>query len=468
MTSRASLLVVDDDPVTLDLMREVLAGEGYDVEAAGTGHEALRLCRARPFDLVLTDVRMPGMSGVELMRAVKAELPETVFVVMTAFGNIDTAIAVVREGGYDYLSKPFKMEDVRMVVRRALEQQRLRRENAHLRTELVEKFRLDQMIGRSAPMQELYKTIARTAASRSTVLLLGESGTGKEMAARAIHFNGPRAREKFVTVNCGAIPEPLMESELFGHVRGAFTGAVASREGLFEEADRGTIFLDEVGELSLNVQAKLLRVLQEHEVKRVGGNETLTVDVRVIAATNRDLAAETREGRFREDLFYRLSVVALTMPPLRQRREDIPLLCQHFLDKCRAAGTGLGVEGISRQAMDLMAQHDWPGNVRELENVIERAVALTSNRFLAVDDLPPHMRHAGPGGERLPAAPDAPEELLTLREVQRRHILRVLSAHGGNKSQAAQALGISRRTLIRVAQRFGLQAELGDDEGATS
>ncbi|HVP39751.1 MAG TPA: sigma-54 dependent transcriptional regulator [Candidatus Saccharimonadales bacterium] len=458
MPSRAAILVVDDDPVTLDLMREVLDAEGYRVLTARSGAEALELCRGSAFNLVLSDVRMPGMTGVELMRAVRHESPETVFIVMTAFGTMETAIEAIREGGYDYLSKPFKMEDVRLAVRRALEQQRLQRENAYLRAELAEKFRLDQVVGRSAPMQELFKSIARAAASRSTVLLLGESGTGKEMAARAIHFNGPRAREKFVTVNCGAIPEPLMESELFGHVRGAFTGAVASRAGLFEEADRGTIFLDEVGELSLNVQSKLLRVLQEHEVKRVGSNDTLIVDARVIAASNRDLATETREGRFREDLFYRLSVVTFTLPALRERREDIPLLCQHFLEKCRMAGTGQAVEGISRETMDLMMAYDWPGNVRELENVIERAVALTSNRFLAVDDLPPHLRTR--------AAPEAgagPEEQLTLREVERRHILRVLKACGGNKTQAAQVLGISRRTLIRVAQRFGLAGELAEE-----
>ncbi|MBI5835700.1 MAG: sigma-54-dependent Fis family transcriptional regulator [Candidatus Eisenbacteria bacterium] len=459
MPSRASLLVVDDDPVTLDLMREVLAGEGYEVSTARAGREALELCASRPFELVLTDVQMPGMSGLELLRAVRATAPETVFIVMTAFGNIDTAMEVVREGGYDYLSKPFKMEAVRLAVRRALEQQRLRRENTILRSELADKFRLDQLIGRSQPMQELYLTIARAAASRSTVLLQGESGTGKEMAARAIHFNGPRAGAKFVTVNCGAIPEPLMESELFGHVRGAFTGAVAGRSGLFEEADGGTLFLDEVGELSLGVQAKLLRVLQEHEVKRVGGNETIRVDVRVIAATNRDLARETREGRFREDLFYRLSVVTLTMPPLRDRREDIPQLCQHFLEKCRRSGSGQAVEGISRVTMERLVDHAWPGNVRELEDVIERAVARTGNRYLSLDDLPRHIASLG----EAPPSEATPVESLTLREVQRRHIQRVLAAHGGNKTQAAQALGISRRTLIRVAQRFGLEGSLVDE-----
>ncbi len=464
MARRASLMVVDDDPVTLELMGEVLSGEGYHVTLARTGDEALRLCGKEHFDLVLTDVRMPGISGVELLRAVKQTSPDTVFVVMTAFGTMDTAIQVIREGGYDYLSKPFKMDEVRLVVKRAIEQQHLKRDHAEEPEALAGKFSLDLMIGRSSPMQQLYKTIARTSQARSTVLLQGESGTGKELVARAIHFNGPRAQAPFVTVNCGAIPEPLLESELFGHVKGAFTGAVASRRGLFEEANTGTIFLDEVGELNVGVQAKLLRVLQEHEIKRVGGNETVQVDVRVIAATNRDLEEETRAARFREDLYYRLSVVTLTIPPLRDRPEDIPLLAEHFLNKCRSSGTGPQVEGISPDTMALLHGYDWPGNVRELENVIERAVALTSNRFLSVEDLPARIcerRHGHP----VSAAPAAggPVEMVSLRDVEKRHILQVLRALGGNKTRAAEVLGISRRTLIRVAQRFGLEAEMKEE-----
>src|SRR5512136_1277809 len=329
----AHLLVVDDDPVTLNLLKEVLTKEGYRVTTALSGEEAVRLGTDTLFDLVITDVRMGEMDGMDVLRSFKKISPETTVIVITGFGSIETAIEAIREGAYDYISKPFKLDEIKLTIQRALEQRRLVQENKHYRRELLDKYQFKNVIGRTPQMFQVYKTIAKVADTKSTVLLYGERGTGKELVARSIHYNSQRNNRPFIPVDCASLVETLIESELFGHVRGAFTGALIAKKGLFEEADGGTIFLDEVGNLSLSMQSKLLRFLQEHEIKRVGGTESIKVDVRVIAATNQPLEPLVKNGKFREDLFDRLNVVTITLPPLRERREDIPLLANHFLRK---------------------------------------------------------------------------------------------------------------------------------------
>jgi len=369
---------------------------------------------------------------------------------MTAFGSIETAIRAIKEGAYDYVSKPFKLDEIKLTLQRALEQRRLVEENIHFRQELITKYKLENIVGRSPQMLQVYKTIARVAESRSTVLVTGESGTGKELIARAIHFNSPRAARPFVAVDCSSLAETLLESELFGHVRGAFTGAVAAKKGLFEEADRGTCFLDEIGDISLAMQAKLLRVLQEHEIKRVGGTETIKIDVRIVAATNQNLEALVTEKKFREDLFYRLNVVSIHLPSLRERPEDVPLLADHFLRKY-ASQNNKPVSRISPEAMDLMVRHRWPGNVRELENVIERAATLSGTNLILPEDLPRRLQME-PAQMSLSSLPSR----MPLSELEKLYIQKVLEETGGNKKKAADILGIDRRTLYRMATRLGL------------
>jgi DNA-binding NtrC family response regulator len=397
---------------------------------------------------------MPDRDGLEVLRALKRLAPETIVIMMTAFGSIETAIEAIKEGAYDYISKPFKLDEVRLTVKRALDHKRLLKENIRFRQELRERYQLENIVGRSHSMLEVYKVIARVASSSSTVLIQGESGTGKELVARAIHYNSPWADSPFVVVDCGALTETLLESELFGHVRGAFTGAVASKKGLLEDADGGTCFLDEVGGIARTLQAKLLRFLQEREIKRVGSTDVVRLNVRVIAATNRDLEALVREGTFREDLFYRLSVVAIPLPPLRERKDDIPLLAEHFLAKYTRQNKKQ-ISHISPEATVLLCEHDWPGNVRELEHVIERGVALTGSPVLLPDDLPAKLRkEAGEGASSA--------QSLTLRELEKQHIQRMLRVARGNRSLTAQLLGVHRRTLYRLAERY--QIDLGPGE----
>jgi DNA-binding NtrC family response regulator len=369
---------------------------------------------------------------------------------MTAFGSIETAIRAIKEGAYDYVSKPFKLEEIKLTIHRALEQSRLFRENLQYRQELITKYKIENIVGRSPQMLQVYKTIARVAESRSTVLISGESGTGKELVARAIHFNSLRASKPFVAVDCGSLAETLLESELFGHVRGAFTGAVISKKGLFEEADGGTCFLDEVGDISLSMQAKLLRVLQEHEIKRVGGTETIKIDVRIVAATNKNLEELVAEKKFREDLFYRLNVVFIHLPSLRERAEDIPLLADHFLRKY-AVENAKPVSQISQEALEHLARYGWPGNVRELENVIERAVTLSHHSIILPEDLPRRLtvEPAEDSSRSLPSH-------IPLSELEKLYLQKVLEETGGNKKKAAAILGIDRRTLYRMAARYGL------------
>ncbi|MFQ5657253.1 MAG: sigma-54-dependent transcriptional regulator [Candidatus Methylomirabilales bacterium] len=457
MSSDAKILVVDDDSVACDLLREVLSKEGCEVDVAGGGQEAVMKGKEAFFDIVLVDVRMPDVDGLDVLRAFRGASPETIVIVMTAFGSIESAIEAIKEGAYDYVSKPFKIEEIKITIRRVLERRRLLQENLRFRYELKERYRFERIVGSSSRMLEVYKAVARVAPSRSTVLIRGESGTGKELIAKAIHYNSPRSDHPFVAIDCGALVETLLESDLFGHVKGAFTGAISPRRGLFEQAHGGTCFLDEIGDMSLNTQAKLLRVLEEHEIRRVGGGGSLMVDVRVVAATNKDLEAMVHKGKFREDLYYRLNVVSMALPPLRERREDISLLAAHFLRKY-AEENNKAISHISLEAVALLEEYDWPGNVRELENAIERAVALTSNPVLLPEDLPTRLKKEDLEGPRR----DLLTQPLTLRELERRHIERVLRGVKGNKKLAAELLGINRKTLYRMAKRYGV--DLGPGE----
>jgi DNA-binding NtrC family response regulator len=443
----ARLLIVDDDPVALDLLREVLSKEGYEVVSALSGEEAISRGSENFFDVIISDVRMGEKDGMDVLRSFKKTSPETAVIMITAFGSIDTAIEAIREGAFDYISKPFKLEEIKITVRRALEQRRLLRENQYYRQELLEKYQFKNVIGRTPQMFQVYKTIARVADTKSTILLYGERGTGKELVARSIHYNSQRSDRPFVTVDCASLVETLMESELFGHVRGAFTGALQAKRGLFEEADGGTLFLDEVGNLSLSTQAKLLRFLQEYEIKRVGGTENIKVDVRVIAATNQFLEPLVKSGNFREDLFDRLNVVPISLPPLREKKEDIPLLIIHFLQKSSEENRKQ-ISYISPEALDILTQYSWPGNVRELRHTIERAVVLSTQPIILPEDLPKKMLEEVKGKEI-----QFPEELLPLREVERRYVLKVLRETKGNKKKASEILGIDRTTLYRILEK---------------
>lgn len=464
MDGEPTILVVDDDAVACDLLVEVLQKEGYKVEAVTSGQEAITKGQARHFDVVLTDMRMGEVDGLAVLRAFRERSPDTAIVLLTAFGSMEGAIEAIRQGAYDYLAKPFKKEEIKLVVRRSLDHSRLLRENARFKEELRDRQELSPLVGSSPAMLEVYKLVAKVSQGRSTVLLEGESGTGKELIARAIHANGPRRDRPFVPVNCAALPDTLLESELFGHERGAFTGAVGAKAGLFETADDGTIFLDEIGDVGSMMQVKLLRVLQEQELRRVGGTNALKVNVRIITATNRDLAKMVKEGRFREDLYYRLNVVRIVLPPLRERREDIPMLAHHFLRRF-AKVNGYAIGGFVPETMGLLERYGWPGNVRELENVVERAVSLAHGPLIMPDDLPELVR-TGPLASTAtedPSRAGQDQAHLTLDEVEKRHLIRVLKETAGNKVKAAKILGIDRRTLYRMAERFGL--DLGEDPG---
>jgi two-component system response regulator AtoC len=395
---------------------------------------------------------MPDLDGLQVMRRLASVQPGTPVLILTAFATVDTAIEAIREGAYDYLSKPFRMEEVKIAVRRTLEARRLTRENAQYRQELDERYRMQNLIGQSPAMVEVYKLVARVARLDTTVLIEGETGTGKELVARAIHYASHRAHQPFVVVDCTALPEGLFESELFGHERGAFTGALSARRGLFETASGGSCFLDEIGELSPALQAKLLRALQEQAVRRVGGNDWILVNVRIIAATNRDLAKRVDEGAYRRDLYYRLNVVSIALPPLRERSEDIPLLAQHFFDKyARAAGKP--PKELGPQTLALLSTYHWPGNVRELENAIERAVALSSSAVIMPEDLPAALRADS-------AAPlVVPTPRMTLEDVKRWYVSKVLEDVGGNKVRAAEILGVDRGTLYRILKRQAVDAD---------
>lgn len=447
-----SILVVDDEPEMRALLQDVLQEAGYRVSVSDGGREALRRLSEDDYGVVLTDLRMKGMQGIELLTEIKRTAPEINVILMTAFGSVETAIEAMKQGAYDYLIKPIKNEELLRVTERAIREAALRREVGRLRREVLKEYSFHQILGKSKAMREVFDLIRRVAASPTNVLITGESGTGKELAAKAIHYNSDRREGPFVPVNCAAIPEALLESELFGHVKGAFTDAKTDKRGLFEEAQRGTLFLDEISELPLTLQAKLLRAIQEREIRRVGATRAVSVDVRIIAATNLTLAEEVKAKRFREDLFYRLNVIEIRLPPLRERREDIPLLVEAFLRKC-AEASRKEVCGMTESALALLMDYAWPGNVRELENVIERAVTLARGEKIAPEDLPPAIQ--GSRGERR-VLDEAAERTLPLADVEKEYILRILEKTGGNKYQAAHVLGIDRKTLYR---------KLGEIEG---
>ena len=451
-----TLLVVDDDVAMRQMLASLFRDRGFQVREAASAGEALDLAREADFGVVLTDVRMPGRSGIELIGELHRLRPETPAIVMTAFGSIDAAVEAMRAGAFDYIAKPFEPEVVMFAVDRALQQRALEDENRRLRRAVDRTSAFGDLIGTSPAMQEIFALIRKIAHGRSSVLITGESGTGKEVVARTLHFHGSRADKPFIPINCTAIPEGLLESELFGHVRGAFTGAHASKQGLFEKANGGTLFLDEIGDMGLSLQGKLLRVIQDREIRPVGGTQSLKVDVRIVAATNKDLAAEIEEGRFREDLFYRLNVIPLNIPPLRERPEDIPALVEHFVRK-HADGTR---RTVSPEAMQRLVACAWKGNARELENVIERSLALSDAPELGAADLP--LGAVAPPLDAPPTAGflrAAGERRLSLREVEERYIEEILRLAGGNKVRAARILGIDRKTLYRRAERSAREVQ---------
>jgi len=442
-----AILVVDDDASALKALMQVLRKESDRVEGASSASEGLKRLEREPVDLVITDIRMERMDGMELMREIQSRWPGIPVIVMTGFASIDTAIRSIHEGAYDYISKPYEVDDLRLTVRRALERSRLTKENLELRQNLAEEWDHSiQMIGMSPQMIDVYKRIARVAPTGTTVLVEGESGSGKEMVARAIHANSDRKANPFVALNCGALAETLLETELFGHVKGAFTGAAYAKQGLFEAANKGTIFLDEIGETSAHMQTRLLRVLEEREVQRVGSTERTPVDIRVIAATNHPLLQLVSEGKFREDLYYRLNVVVITVPPLRDRLTDLPLLFDHFLKRhSRKINRTVAVHS---EVLTMLSGYTWPGNVRELENMVERAVTLNTSGILTSADFEEHLKTSKPA----PAAFSG--ELVPLEEIERRYTAHVISRCNGNMTRAAEILQIDRRTLYRMIERF--------------
>ncbi|MSP62480.1 MAG: sigma-54-dependent Fis family transcriptional regulator [Myxococcales bacterium] len=463
--SRGSVLVVDDERSMRDFLRIYLTRSGYDVTTAADVTAARAAIAGREFDLVITDLQMPDGSGLEVLATARGRAAWTQVIVVTAFATHETAIAALKQGAYDYLTKPFKIDEIGVVVDRALEKRQLLRQNVELRETLSQRFRLDRMVGKSEPMQRVFDLLRKVAPARTTILLTGESGTGKEIVARALHHlaSEPRSSGPFIAVNCGAIPDALLESELFGHVKGAFTGAASEKRGLFEEASGGTLLLDEIGELSGAMQVKLLRALQERKVKPVGANIEREVDVRMVAATHRDLEAEVERGGFRRDLFYRLNVVQIHLPPLHARREDIPLLVDHFLRK-HAAALGHPVDGIEPAALRVLCDYDYPGNVRELENIIERAVTLESGAVItraSLPDLAPRRR-AAPGVSAVTFPDEGIDLDAVIGEIERDLLQKALDRSGGVRKKAAKLLKITFRSLRYRLAKLGV--DLGDDE----
>jgi two-component system response regulator PilR (NtrC family) len=456
-----NILVVDDEEVLQDVLGLLLRKEGFRVLPARTGEDALMLLDREAVDLVLLDLMLPGMSGMEVLRQIRRRDTDQVIIIITAYSSVEGAIEAMREGAFHYIPKPFKNEEVLLTIRKALDQRRLASENRQLKEQLERRYGLDNLIGKSPAMQQVFDLVRLAAPSKSNILILGESGTGKELVAKAIHHHSRRAGGPFVTVNSGSMPPDLLESTLFGHVKGAFTGAIATKKGLFEVADDGSIFFDEIGNIPLETQAKLLRVMQEKEFMRLGGVDTITVDVRIIAATNADLEHLVADGSFREDLYYRLNVITIHLPPLRERTEDIPPLARHFL-QVYSAENDKQVAEIAPAAMQRLMDYRWPGNVRELENAIERAVVLSISESVDVDLLPPAVRNGTGGGGQLPAGA-LPDEGVSFWDAvngyERQLIVRALRASGGVQKRAAEMLQVKPTTLHEMMKRLSITAD---------
>lgn len=463
---KARILVVDDEESIREFLEIMLRKEGYEITCAEDGQKALDLIKKKSFDLVISDLQMPNMSGLELLKQVKDIYPDMLYMMITAFGTTETAVEAMKLGAYDYLTKPFKIDEVRINIANALRSLNLEVENRTLKKELKAEYSFQNLVGNSESMHRIYEMIRRVSQTPTNVLITGESGTGKEMVAKAIHYNGPLKDQPFVTVNCGAIPESLMESEMFGHKKGSFTGAVADKSGLFEVADGGSLFLDEVGELPLTIQVKLLRAIQERVIRRVGATDDTKVDVRIIAATNRNLEDMVKKGEFRQDLFYRLNVINIKTPSLRERSDDIPLLAGHFLKKYNDR-LGKNIGGISADAMELLKRYDYPGNVRELENIIERTVALESGATILPESLPPFVNT--PSGRKLASSneiqvtADGLDLDRIMGQIEKELLIKAIHTAGGVKKKAAKLLNITFRSMRYRVEKYSL-GSLGDDD----
>ncbi len=456
MSKQGLIHIIDDEPIIHEVLGDLLTSEGYAVELSRSGEEALEKHASGSFDLVLLDLLMPGMQGIEVLEKMKKNDPLAVVIIITAYASVESAISAMKKGAYDYIQKPFKHDELLLTIQRALEHKKLLDENIRLKDELKRKYSFESIIGKSRVMESVFETIKASAPTRSTILIQGESGTGKELVARAIHLNSDRSTAPFIIVNSGSLPPDLLESHLFGHVKGAFTGAVSDKKGLFEAADKGTIFFDEISSLNLETQAKLLRVLQDREFMRLGGTTTMKVDVRVIAATNTDLQDLIKEKRFRQDLYFRLNVIKIELPPLRERKEDIPLLVKHFLDVYSRENNKEIIE-VSEEVMEILDNYDWPGNIRELENLIERAVVLTKKKVITREDLPAFFFDSGDGEEMSPSGASNTQTFKERTRVyQKKWILEALRKSNGVQKKAAQLLGVKPTTLNEMIKRYDI------------
>ncbi|OHB32545.1 MAG: Fis family transcriptional regulator [Desulfuromonadaceae bacterium GWC2_58_13] len=460
MKNLSQILVIDDEQSNREALTLLLQSAGYEVRSASSGEEALTILQQTPFEIVITDLFLPGVNGIDILKQVKSDSPYTNVIVITGQASAETAVEAMKSGAFDYITKPFNFEKLKVQIAKAMEKSRLVAENLYLRQQLRGKYKFDNIIGNSSAMQQVFARMERIVHTDSTILILGDSGTGKELVAKAIHYNGARKDKPFMAINCGAIPAELLESELFGHIRGSFTGAIADNLGKFELANNGTIFLDEIGTMPQHLQMKLLRVLQEHEIERVGSGKKIKLNVRVISATNANLEEEVKNGNFREDLYYRLNVIPIHLPPVRDRREDIPLLARHFLQKsCKEMNRPL--MAISPGAMKSLQNYDWPGNVREMENVIERTVALTEHEVIEVGDLPPNIANldhlAETAGINYPrVSADGVNMPATIETIERSMIREAMDLAGGVKARAAALLSINRTTLVEKIKRLNL------------
>ena len=456
--AKQKILVVDDEKSMCEFLGIMLKKDGYDVTSTTSGEEALNLLDNNLFSMILTDVRMPTVDGFEVLRKTKEVSPETVVIMITAYGSPEGAVTAIKEGAYDYVTKPFRVEEVKLTIKKSLERSDLIRENIRLRQEVEERYKFWNLIGKSPKMQRVYELVEKVSQTKANVLITGESGTGKELVAKAIHYNSDRKDKSFVTLNCGAIPENLLESELFGHMKGSFTGAIANKRGLLEMAEGGTLFMDEIGELPLPLQVKLLRMIQEREFKRVGGTEDIKVDVRIISASNQDLQQKVAHGGFREDLFYRLNVIQIKLPPLRERKEDIPLLTNHFVRKY-SAETDKGVEGVSPESLELLLGYDFAGNVRELENIIERSITLETSNTITDRHIRSYLNERMIS-KSIPPTLEIPDEGIDLNKVvedlEKAFILKALEHAEGTKKKAAELLGMNFRAMRYKLAKYDL------------